>query len=99
MVVWYRRVPLLSLQVETIGTLLRKYVSVEQKDALHCIKHFTKIRARDPSASQDMLPATIEHLTLIGLVLRLRYSNVFLYKIYLAMFLYCILGRLFFIMF
>ena len=44
---------------------LQRYISVEEKDARHCMKHFLKIRSHDPSAAQDLLPATIEHLTLI----------------------------------
>ena len=58
------------VQVEYIVEMLQKYISVEEKDAHHCIKHFVKIRSRDTQAAQEMLPATIEHITLI------RYGSV-----------------------
>lgn len=52
--------------VEYIVEMLQKYISVEEKDAHHCIKHFIKVRSRDTQAAQHMLPATIEHITLIS---------------------------------
>ena len=55
--------------------MLQKYISVEEKDAHHCIKHFVKIRSRDTQAAQEMLPATIEHITLI------RYCSVSSYTV------------------
>ena len=45
--------------------LVQRYISIEEKDAHHCMNHFLKIRDRDASAASDLLPATREHLHLI----------------------------------
>lgn len=52
-------------QVDDISASLRRYISLEERDAEHCMKHFIKVEASDPEAATDLLPATLEHLTLI----------------------------------
>jgi len=46
---------------------LKRYISTEEKDAHHCIQHYKKIRDRDGAQGQQLLPATISHLSLIRL--------------------------------
>ncbi|KAF6019749.1 APLP2 [Bugula neritina] len=45
---------------------LKRYISTEEKDAHHCIQHYKKIRDRDGAQGQQLLPATISHLSLIS---------------------------------
>ena len=51
--------------IHKIKKYLDAYIRVEEKDRMHTLNHFTRVRRNDPAEAQNMQKDTIEHLKVI----------------------------------